>query len=93
MKSWFVGSVRKPPRLLRLLPHVESVAGIHLHSISQLERLDARFELRVESFNVLNHMNWGDPVANFNSGQFGRITTLATGSAPRILQFGIKYDF
>ena len=62
--------------------------------ISRLILLGARrIELRVESFNVLNHFNWGDPVANFNSGQFGRITTLATGSAPRILQFGIKYDF
>jgi hypothetical protein len=50
-----------------------------------------RVELRVESFNVLNHFNWGDPVTNFNSGQFGRITTQA--GAPRVLQFGIKYDF
>ena len=50
-----------------------------------------RVELRLESFNVLNHFNWGDPVTNFNSGQFGRITTQA--GAPRVLQFGIKYDF
>ena len=47
--------------------------------------------LSVSVLNVLNHFNWGDPVANFNSGQFGRITTQA--GAPRILQFGIKYDF
>jgi hypothetical protein len=32
-------------------------------------------------------------VVNFNAGTFGRITTLAVGSAPRIMQFGIKYDF
>ena len=50
-----------------------------------------RVELRLESFNVLNHFNWGDPTTNFNSGQFGRITTQA--GTPRILQFGIKYDF
>ena len=50
-----------------------------------------RVELRLESFNVLNHFNWGDPATNFNSGTFGRITTQA--GAPRILQFGIKYDF
>ena len=50
-----------------------------------------RIELRLESFNVLNHFNWGDPVTNFNSGQFGRITTQA--GEPRVLQFGIKYDF
>ena len=50
-----------------------------------------RIELRLESFNVLNHFNWGDPATNFNSGQFGRITTQA--GDPRILQFGIKYEF
>jgi hypothetical protein len=50
-----------------------------------------RLELRVEAFNLFNRFNWGLPVVNFNSGQFGRITTMAGG--PRILQFGIKYDF
>src|SRR5262249_24003525 len=50
-----------------------------------------RLELRLESFNLLNHFNWGDPEVNFNAGTFGRITTQA--GAPRILQFGVKYDF
>ena len=50
-----------------------------------------RLELRLESFNLLNHLNWGDPLTNFNAGTFGRITTQA--GAPRIMQFGIKYDF
>jgi hypothetical protein len=50
-----------------------------------------RLELRIESFNLLNHFNWGDPQTNFNSGQFGRITTQA--GAPRIMQLGVKYDF
>jgi len=50
-----------------------------------------RIELRLESFNILNHFNWGDPATNFNSNQFGRITTQA--GDPRILQFGIKYEF
>ena len=50
-----------------------------------------RVELRFESFNVLNQFNWGPPATNFNSGQFGRITTQAGG--PRIMQFGVKYQF
>jgi len=50
-----------------------------------------RVELRLDVSNLLNTFNWGDPVTNFNSGQFGRITTQA--GAPRILQFGMKYDF
>jgi len=50
-----------------------------------------RVELRLDVSNLLNTFNWGDPVINFNSGAFGRITTQA--GAPRILQFGMKYDF
>ena len=49
------------------------------------------FEIRLESFNVTNHFNWGTPATNLLQAQFGRITT--NGGAPRIMQFGIKYDF
>jgi hypothetical protein len=38
-----------------------------------------------------NNFNWGNPVTNFNSGAFGRITTMA--GSPRIMQFGVKYGF
>jgi hypothetical protein len=57
-------------------------------------------ELRVETFNLFNTFNWGNPAsaensggqtANFNSGTFGRITTQA--GDPRIIQLGIKYAF
>ena len=48
-------------------------------------------ELRVETFNLLNHFNWGNPVVNLDAANFGQILT-QTGS-PRILQFGIKYAF
>ena len=55
------------------------------------ERQLARLELRLETFNLLNHFNWGNPAVNFNAGTFGRITTAAND--PRIIQFGVKYDF
>jgi len=48
-------------------------------------------ELRLETFNLLNHFNWGNPVVNLDAANFGQILT-QTGS-PRILQFGIKYAF
>ena len=48
-------------------------------------------ELRLESFNLLNHFNWGIPATNLNLGTFGRITTIQ--GTPRILQFGLKYGF
>jgi hypothetical protein len=62
-------------------------------ALSRLVSLSAtqRVELRLESFNLLNTFNWGDPLVNLNAGTFGRITTQA--GAPRIMQFGIKYDF
>jgi hypothetical protein len=53
-------------------------------------------ELRIEAFNLLNSFSWGTPAAgsstvNLASGQFGRITTQQ--GDPRIMQFGIKYNF
>jgi hypothetical protein len=60
-------------------------------------------EFRFESFNVTNHMNWGNPNTTLNAGTFGQIRSLAgaqgspnaTGSPaePRVMQFGIKYGF
>ena len=50
-----------------------------------------RLELRFESFNLFNNFNWGNPATNWNAATFGRITTQA--GTPRILQFGVKYDF
>ena len=47
--------------------------------------------MRFEVFNLFNRFNWGLPVVNVNSGQFGRITTQA--GTPRIIQLGIKFDF
>jgi hypothetical protein len=48
-------------------------------------------ELRIETFNLFNTFNWGDPVTNFNAATFGRI--LSQTGDPRIMQFGVKYSF
>jgi hypothetical protein len=48
-------------------------------------------ELRLETFNLLNHFNWGNPTVNFDAANFGRIQTQA--GSPRVLQFGVKYGF
>src|SRR5437867_2905535 len=48
-------------------------------------------ELRIEVFNLLNHVNWGDPGTNLDAATFGRITTQNGNS--RILQFALKYGF
>ena len=60
---------------------------------------DRTLELRVEAFNLFNTFNWGPPTLmnadrthhNFNSGAFGRITSMS--GTPRVMQFGVKYGF
>ena len=62
-------------------------------AVSRLIQLGGthNIELRLESFNITNNFNWGNPAVNLNQAQFGRITT--NGGAQRIMQFGIKYAF
>ena len=48
-------------------------------------------EVRVEAFNLLNHVNWGDPNVTLDSATAGRITD--TAGDPRIMQFALKYVF
>ena len=53
-------------------------------------RGDVRLQFRAEAFNVANHANFGLPVADLNSANFGRI--LSAGP-PRLLQFALKLMF
>jgi hypothetical protein len=48
------------------------------------------FELRGEAFNILNHVNPGQPVGTFSSSTFGQIQS---ANDPRILQIAVKYVF
>lgn len=48
-------------------------------------------ELRVEAFNVFNHVNWANPNVTLGAGTSGQVT--ATANDPRIMQFAIKYGF
>ena len=47
-------------------------------------------QFRWEIFNVLNHVNFNGPVTALNSPSFGRIQSAGD---PRIMQFGLKFDF
>ena len=49
-----------------------------------------RLQFRAESFNVTNHPNFGLPVADLNSANFGRVFT---AGAPRLMQFALKLLF
>jgi hypothetical protein len=48
-------------------------------------------ELRAEVFNVLNHVNWGNPNVTLGAGTSGQVTT--TANDQRIIQLAIKYAF
>ena len=50
-----------------------------------------RLEIRLEAFNVFNHIDWAPPGTLVGRAGAGRVS--ATSHAPRILQFGIKLHF
>jgi hypothetical protein len=50
-----------------------------------------RLELRVEAFNLFNHVNWGNPNVTVGNTNAGMIT--GTSGDPRIMQFAFKYQF
>lgn len=55
-----------------------------------LWRENHRIEFRAEFFNLFNRVNFGNPNGNLSAGNFGKITSAGT---PRVLQFGLKYQF
>ena len=50
----------------------------------------AGLEFRVETFNLANHANFGLPVADLNSPDFGQILS---ADSPRLMQFALKLTF
>jgi hypothetical protein len=64
---------------------------------TQIGRLDT--ELRIETFNLLNHPQFGPPARTFGNADFGRITSSANpscqtcGTSERQIQIGVKVRF
>ena len=50
-----------------------------------------RAELRWEAFNVLNRVVWAAPATNVSAANFGKIS--GQGTAPRIMQVGVKINY
>jgi hypothetical protein len=51
-------------------------------------------QLRFESFNTFNVQNWDSPSGvTIGAANAGQITTLAAGTTPRQLQFGVRMQF
>ena len=53
-------------------------------------RESQQFQLRFEFFNVMNRVNFNNPVSNLKSSAFGVIQSAAD---PRIIQLAAKYTF
>jgi len=52
-----------------------------------------KLTLRADLFNAFNHVQYGFPVADLASANFGRITGTATQYAPRTIQISMRYGF
>lgn len=53
------------------------------------ERMDVQF--RTEFFNLFNHPQFGPPNGTFGSATFGIVTN--TVNLPRLIQFGLRFEF
>jgi hypothetical protein len=68
--------------------------GINNWDLSAFKNFNFRerlaLQMRLESFNALNHTQWGGPNHNTTSPQYGQITSARAG---RINQVGLKFLF
>ncbi|MDQ6708259.1 MAG: hypothetical protein M3Z85_20060, partial [Acidobacteriota bacterium] len=52
-----------------------------------------RTQIRAEAYNVFNHANLGSVNNNVNGNNAGNITSIASGSQMRRLQFALRFEF
>ena len=64
-------------------------------TVSKAFRLKERFklEVRVESYNAFNQINWDNPVVDFNNANFGKVISKRPGYIGREIQYGLKLSF
>jgi hypothetical protein len=81
-------------------PHFSN-ADLAISKAFRLPKEGYRLQLRGEAYNLLNHENFGNPlVTTTTTGvsiasptTFGEITSTATGTAPRVLQLALRFEF
>jgi len=52
-----------------------------------------KFDLRMDSFNVLNSITWADPDTNIYSSTFGTSTDILANTHGRRTQLGLRVEF
>jgi hypothetical protein len=50
-------------------------------------------EFRTELFNLFNRTQFAPPNTSVGSANFGKVTSTAAGTTPRLIQFGLKFIF
>ncbi|HEY4045985.1 MAG TPA: carboxypeptidase regulatory-like domain-containing protein [Acidobacteriaceae bacterium] len=80
----------------RTLPSTRSQAYVNLDAALAKEIAlhgEMGINIRAEAFNLFNSTTFGVPDSNINDTNFGQITTLRVGTAPRVLQFAARLHF
>ncbi len=64
-------------------------------TLSKAFRLKERykFEIRVESYNAFNQINWDNPIVDFTNSNFGKVISKRPGYIGREIQYGFKLTF
>jgi hypothetical protein len=52
-----------------------------------------KFEVRVETYNAFNQLNWDNPVLDFNNANFSKVISKRPGYIGREVQYGFKLSF
>ncbi|HEY6400574.1 MAG TPA: hypothetical protein VI479_04150, partial [Blastocatellia bacterium] len=52
-----------------------------------------KFEVRVETYNAFNQINWDNPVLDFTNANFGKVISKRPGYIGREIQYGFKLSF
>jgi hypothetical protein len=52
-----------------------------------------RLEVRFEAYNALNHLNWDNPIVDFNNSNFGKVISKRSEYIGREIQYGVKLSF
>ena len=100
MNEWFNTSAFQSPakytfgdasRTFGEGPGLLSLDASLLKDFKAGEKLNIQF--RTEALNVLNHANFANPSTQNGSATFGQITSLASGTQSRVLQFALHLQY
>jgi hypothetical protein len=97
LARWFDPSVFSQPAPFTFGNAPERIPGLRAHRLNSVDfsvfkevqpMEGLRLQVRIEAFNLLNYVQFGNPNTTLNSASIGQVTSQA--NAPRQMQFGVK---